>query len=299
MTIDLDNASAFVATHARVLERRRLDVLLGGGDPAGPAAALAAYRNADGGYGWALEPDLRSPESQPVAALHAFEVLDETRMASAEATQLCDWLESVTLDDGGLPFALPMAEPDGSAPFWGQADPRGSSLHMTSMLAAIAHRVARHDPGVRAHRWLQRATDHGIERLRGLDGIHSAYEFAWVLQFLDAVHDLEEGAAAELQRLGTLVPASGTIAVEGGVPDEALRLLDISPHPNRPLRQLFDPGVVDAELDRLGAAQQDDGGWTVDFRSWSPAGALEWRGYATVTAVSILRAHDRLPPPSP
>jgi hypothetical protein len=34
--------------------------------------------------------------------------------------------------------------------------------------------------------------------------------------------------------------------------------------------------------------RQDDGGWPVDFESYSPAAALEWRGYATVQAVSIL-----------
>ena len=40
-------------------------------DPSGLLAALDGYRNPDGGYGWGLEPDLRTPESQPGAALHA------------------------------------------------------------------------------------------------------------------------------------------------------------------------------------------------------------------------------------
>lgn len=45
----------------------------------------------------------------------------------------------------------------------------------------------------------------------------------------------------------------------------------------------------DVELDRMATRQQADGGWTVDFASASPAAALEWRGYATVGAVSTLR----------
>jgi hypothetical protein len=114
------------------------------------------------------------------------------------------------------------------------------------------------------------------------------------LQFLDAVHDEVPDAPAELARLGTLIPASGTIPGAGGLADEALRPLDISPRPNRPLHDLFDSDLVAAELDRLAAGQQDDGGWTVDFQSYSAAGALEWRGYATVYALSVLRAHDRL-----
>ena len=34
-----------------------------------------------------------------------------------------------------------------------------------------------------------------------------------------------------------------------------------------------------------------DGGWVVDHGSFSPIAALEWRGYATVRAVEILRAN--------
>ena len=117
---------------------------------------------------------------------------------------------------------------------------------------------------------------------------------SYALQFLDAVHDEVPDAPAELARLGTLIPASGTIPLAGGLADEALRPLDISPRPNRPLHDLFDSDLVAAELDRLAAGQQDDGGWTVDFQSYSAAGALEWRGYATVYALSVLRAHDRL-----
>jgi hypothetical protein len=46
--------------------------------------------------------------------------------------------------------------------------------------------------------------------------------------------------------------------------------------------------VIDADLGRLASEQRDDGGWTVDFAPSSPAGALDWRGYATVRALDIL-----------
>jgi hypothetical protein len=82
--------------------------------------------------------------------------------------------------------------------------------------------------------------------------------------------------------------------VSGGLADEMLRPLDIAPAPNRPVRALFADATIAAELDRLAAAQQDDGGWRVDFASYSPAAALEWRGYATVRAISILRENERL-----
>ena len=51
--------------------------------------------------------------------------------------------------------------------------------------------------------------------------------------------------------------------------------------------------MIAADLERLAALQQDDGGWIVDFRSSSPAGSLDWRGYATVRAIDILEQNAR------
>jgi hypothetical protein len=48
-----------------------------------------------------------------------------------------------------------------------------------------------------------------------------------------------------------------------------------------------------ADLDRLEQAQCSDGGWPVDFTSYSAAASLEWRGHATVRAVEVLRANGR------
>jgi hypothetical protein len=292
--IDLRAAESFMAGHARTLDRRRFELLLGGAE-ADPAAALAAvdgYRNPDGGYGWGLEPDLRSPESQPGGALHAFEVFDDVAPATTErAVQLCDWLESVTLPDGGLPFALPVSDDAGVAPFWASADPAKSSLQITSYVAGAAHRVARHDPAVAAHPWLARATAYCLAAADAMEEEPHALVLAATLQFLDAAHDTHPEAAALLDRLGRFIPASGQLHVGGGAEDEMMRPLDFAPAPDRPARALFSDEAIAAELERLAGQQQDDGGWPVDFRSYSPAGTLEWRGYMTVRAVAILRAN--------
>lgn len=294
MSHDRSAAASFMAGHARILDRRRFELLEGGGDVAGVLSALDAYRNPDGGYGWGLEPDLRSPESQPGAALHAFEVLAEIAPAtSPRAVELCDWLASVTCDDGGLPFALPLGLPAATAPWWAGADPSVSSLQITSVSAAAAHRVAAHDPAVAAHPWLRRATAYCLEAIGALREPPGAYVLAFAVRFLDAVYESYPEAAELLARLGELVPADGRVPVEGGTADEALRPLDFAPYPDRPARELFAPGVIEADLDRLAAEQHEDGGWTVDYARISPAGALEWRGAITVWALDVLRRNGR------
>lgn len=295
MNVDLSAAASFLAAHARVLDRRRFQLLMGEAGPTVVLAALDGYRNPDGGYGWGLEPDLRSPESQPGAALHALEVFEDIAPATAaQAAELCDWLESVTLPDGGLPFVLPLTVTAGTAPWWASADPTVSSLQITAVTAAAAHRVATHDPAVAAHPWLERATRYCLAAIEAIDETPHAYVLAFAVQFLDAVRDTHPEAAGLLKHLGRRIPASGRLHVEGGTEEEMLRPLDFAPFPDRPARALFTPGVITADLDRLAGLQEDDGGWAVDFAKISPAGALDWRGHATVRAIAVLRHNARI-----
>ena len=294
--VDVAAAKSFLIGHARMLDRRRAEVLLDGVPGASALGALEAYRNADGGYGWGLEPDLRAPESQPGGALHAFEVFGEVGPpADPRAAALCDWLASVTRPDGGMPFALPVADATATAPFWAEADHQSSSLHITSAVTAAAWRVARHDPAVAAHEWLDRATRYCLDTLAAGPVPEFAIELLFVLDFLDTV--VTDGTAPEaealLARCTATLPASAELRVAGGAEDEKLRPLDLSPWPDRPLRRRLDPSVIEADLDRLAEDQCPDGGWDVDFRPYSPAAALEWRGYATVRALAVLRAHGR------
>jgi hypothetical protein len=292
MPVDLDAARSFMAGHARILDRRRFELLFGGADADGALAALRAYRNPDGGYGHGLEPDLRAPESQPGAALHAFEVLAEVApVTTSEAAELCDWLDAIALPGGGLPFALPVADPSACAPLWAEVDPHAFSLQITAIVTANAHRVAVHDPAVAAHPWLARATSYCLAAIDALEDAPGAYELAFALRLIDAVHDQNAAAPPLLARLGEYVPEDGRLPVMGGVPDETLRPLDLAPEPGRPTRTILDDAPIKADLERLASEQEEDGGWSVDFQNYSPAAALEWRGYATVRALSVLRAN--------
>jgi hypothetical protein len=288
-----DAAASFMATHARMLDRHRFNALVSGDrGGSGILSSLDAYRNPDGGYGWGLEPDLRSRESQPGAALHAFEAWAEApARPSPHGVELCDWLASITLSDGGLPFALPVDNPAGCAPWWVGADPSVSSFQITTAVVANAHKVAKNDPAVAGHAWLRHATQYCLDTAAAIQGTPHAYELSFGLRAVDAIVDTRPDALPLLKRLARHLPATATVHVEGGTEDETLHPLDFSPEPHRPTRELLAPAVIEADLERLAGLQGSDGGWPVDYAVASPAAALEWRGYATVRAVALLRAN--------
>lgn len=298
MSIDTGRAAAFLTAHGRVLDRRRFELATSSGNEATASAAAAiaaavdAYRNADGGYGWGIEPDLRAPESQPAGALHALEAFAEAG-STPHTWALFDWLQSVTLPDGGLPFALPLSDPTGCAPFWYQTNPDESSLQITAAVVNQGLRVAKTDPNLANHPWLAAATEYCFRTIGAIAEAPFAYVLSFALQFLDTATDTYPEAHRLLRHLAPFVPSNGAVPVAGGAEGETLHLLDFAAEPGRPLRALLDDRAVTADLDRLESGQQPDGGWSVDFTSYSPAAELEWRGYSTVGAVAVLRMNDR------
>jgi hypothetical protein len=185
-------------------------------------------------------------------------------------------------------------DPAACAPFWAGADGTSSSLQITAVIVATAARVAVHDPAVAGHPWLARATAFCLDAIAAPGDAPHAMELAFAVQFLDVVAATQPRAVQLVNALGRHIPPDGLLHVTGGADDEFMRPLDFTPFPGGPARALFDPAVVDAEFDRLAGSQQPDGGWAVDFDSYSPAATLEWRGHRTVQALSVLRSNGRL-----
>jgi hypothetical protein len=289
--IDLDAAAQFVHGHGRLLERRRFEHRFAGADDAaGVLRAIEAYKNPDGGFGY-MEPDLRTPASQPSAVLYAFEVLEELpelRDAWAPmATAALDWVATIANADGGIPFVLPTAAGYPHAPWWAPTEDPPSSLLMTAGVAAAAYRI-----GLGDHPWAAGAARYVWEQLDALK-LSDAYSFRYAVHFLDAVPDRDRATTA-LNALAARMPADGILKVEAGVEGETLSALDVAPHPTHAGRRLFPDALVDHQLDELTRAQQPDGGWTFSWSAWNPAVAFEWRGMVTLEALTTLRAYGRL-----
>jgi hypothetical protein len=283
----LDAAAGFVWRTARLLDRHRFAHLFLDGDRAPVLAALAAYQNPDGGFGNALEPDLRGPASQPEPVEVAFGVLDEVdAMDHPMVAAACDWLVTATTPDGGVPFVLPSAAEHPRAPWWETQPDPPANLVPTAAIAGLLHkhRVA--------HPWLEGATDYSWRAIDAMAGT-SPYEVRAVLPFLDHVPDRDRAEAA-FSRVGALTLDQGLVALDPAATGEVHTPLDYAPTPDTMARRLFDDDVIAAHLDHLVASQQPDGGWNVSFPAWTEAAGLEWRAWATVHNLTVLRAYGRL-----
>ena len=68
-------ARDYVYSQGRLLDRRRFGARFEGQDPTGVERAVLAHRNPDGGFAHGLEPDTRTPNSQPLDTWIALELL--------------------------------------------------------------------------------------------------------------------------------------------------------------------------------------------------------------------------------
>jgi hypothetical protein len=245
---------------------------------------VAAYRNDDGGFGHALEPDLRAAASQPAAVEMALRIMDA---AGAWDEQLVrdaiDWLTSIAPSEGGATFVLPTLSQGPHAPWWVPAEGNPVSLIQTGQIAGVLYARGFNHP------WRDAAAE---AMWRGIDQLTepNAYEMFGVLAFLQHVPDRARAENA-LRRIGPLLRA--LVALDPNAEGETHSPLDFAPLPDSIARSLFDDATIEAHLNHLAGAQREDGGWTFNWPAWSPAAESDWRGFLTVDALRVLRANGR------
>ena len=281
----LDRAQAFIWRDARLLERHLFAHLFAGGPREPVLAALRAYRNADGGFGHGLEPDKRTPASQPIDAEFALKLLDLVGFDDDLVGGLCRFLETVTTEEGGVPFTLPTVRGYPHQGWWG-AETFPASLNPTASIAGLLHKHRFEHP------WRARATAYCWRELATTD-MTEVHVMLAVLHFLRHAPDRAR-AERELARVSERILASGLVADPdaGGYVQKPLTW---APTPDSPGRRLLTDAQVERALDALAAEQRDDGGWPISWEPLSPASEAEWRGWVTIEALLTLRAYGRLP----
>jgi hypothetical protein len=293
----LFRAEQFVWLTARVLEQRLFAHHFLHGTADAVETALDAYRNEDGGYGHALEPDLRGPVSQPLHTAHALHVLDAIgRCGGQRVERVCRYLTAVSTADGALPAIHPSQHGYPAAPFVPVVDDPPSDLLATGPVVGLLHR------NEVWHAWLFRATDFCWQAVESLEKSHP-YEVEAAVLFLDSAPDRSRAETAA-DRLGRMVREQQLAALDpdrldaypvapGYAPAEHHFPHDFARGPDSLARAWFTDDEMSRSLDHLAAEQQDDGGWPVRRRRWAPAPALEARSLVTIAALRTLRSYGR------
>lgn len=286
---DLTQATDFIWRTARLLDRCRFSYQFLSGEAQAVLTALRPYQNPDGGFGNALEPDLRGPVSQPVPTWTALGILDEINAFSEPMVQqICDYLLTITTVEGGVPFMLASALAYPRAPWWETDGQPPASLNPTAAIAALLHKHHVQHP------WLERATEYCWRQIAAIETT-SPYEMRAVLPFLDFVPDRARAEQA-FARVGQKILEQQLVALDPAAiaESETHSPLNFAPRPSSLARQLFADSVIEAHLDHLAATQEEDGGWPINWLVWTPATGLEWRAWITIDALLTLRAYNRL-----
>ncbi|GAA2354614.1 hypothetical protein GCM10009854_35810 [Saccharopolyspora halophila] len=289
-------AERFIWLTARVLEQRRFEHLHADGSAAAVRTALEAYRCADGGFGYGLEPDARGPVSQPLQAWTALMILDEIgQCTGAAAHEICDYLAGITRPDGGVPAGDVRLAGYPHAPWMPAAEEPEGSLLSTALLAGVLHQNRIEHP------WLAGADEFCWSVIDSRTETHP-YEARAAVAFLDRVPQRERAAAAA-ERFGEMIREAGYVLLDPDHPERANVApgyasgevpgpCEYAPEPTSLARAWFSDEEMARGLDDLAAQQQDDGGWPISWLEWAPGTALEGRPKVTLDALRTLHAYD-------
>ncbi|MBN2170360.1 MAG: hypothetical protein JW819_03445 [Candidatus Krumholzibacteriota bacterium] len=301
-----ERAARFLREEARPLERALYAHRFAGGPAAAAEEALAAFRNDDGGFGRALEPDVRTPSSSALATADALRHLaalgaepGHPLVAGAVA-----WLRGAFGGQAGVWRVVPVDTNDHPhAPWWHDEDGSLARIFDGFRIIPRARALAglNHYAGLMEADWLAEQT------VRAADDIAAAEDAAFggggdgLVYALDLARapGLPAGRAARLierLRAAALNVVERDPAKWGGYAALPLKVVD---GPDSPLADLF-ADAIPANLDHLVASQAADGAWDP---TWSWGGAYpeawdaarrEWRGVLTLEALTLLRAFGRL-----
>ena len=297
-------AREYLLTSARPLEAVTFRYLFEEGDAEPVYAELAKFQNPDGGFGNALEPDLRSPASSPLATTAA---LQRLRMLHAPAEH--------PLVDGALrylvavydaayqswPLVPPESEGAPHAPWWNQEGLAGRfgdfAVNPRAEVLGYLHEFAA-EKDAEAVTLRDTLTPLVFQDLLQRTEPLSGDAFLCCQRLVDSP-GLPSNMAVDLQRwlLKMADPAVATDPASWS--GYVLLPLQVAPNRTAPMGIPL-AHVLGENLDFVIDSQAADGSWAPTW-SWFgaypehwPQAEHEWRGVLTLERLEWLHVYDRI-----
>jgi len=298
-----DRAEHFMNTQSRELERvlfvyhfrphetAQADVL----------DALSRFQNADGGFGHALEPDVRMPQSSVVATKYALQILLDVRASKTEPLvrkAIAYLLEQFDAPKGVWPLVdeLVMFAPHAS--WWDFDGLEGEFGSFQVNPKAGILRCLLEYPSVVPEGVADSVLESLMTRVESLPEDMALFDAISLMQLLQAGTLDSEVGERLLERL-----SRSADQIVSRNPEEwnsfAVMPMWLAPSPNAPLAELL-AGPIEHQLDFEIDNQNDDGSWSprwswgdTDSENWAVAD-MEWKGILTLAMLRSLRDFGRI-----
>lgn len=263
--------------------------------------ALGSYQNDDGGFGNALEPDLRTPASSAIATQQAFNYYREIGASGDEKTVQngVDYLLNTFDSEAGVwPIVPPEVEDAPHAPWWSHED---SAKNFGGFLANPRAALVGHlhlYPNLVPADFLTRVSADVINYLEELPADKlEMHDFQCYLTFATSLKGFDKN------RVISKLSKSASTAVQSDPSqwtDYNLKPLAVAPAPDSPLALVLDRQSIDDNLNHEISRQLEDGSWPlswswdfVDEAAWNQA-EKDWKGHHIVQILKTLQAYDRV-----
>jgi hypothetical protein len=261
--------------------------------------ALAAFQNPDGGFGRALEPDIRLPDSSALATTVALQILRELGVTSDHALvqgAMRYLLSIYNADHLAWPIIPPNVDEAPHAPWWFYRP--DMTLHLSNPRPEIAGYCVQYADVVPANlrdSLLESVLAHFATLPDKMD-LHD--DLVCYVRLAETVELPDSMRATLIAKLTTMIAASVSRdpAMWGGY---VMRPLKAVQSPESPFAAVLGD-VLAMNLDYEIEHQGDDGAWW-PYWSWGemhtevwPVAEREWKGALTLTMLKTLRNFGRM-----
>ena len=293
----------YLYTNGRPLDQRVYELHFGDGTVDAVLEAIAPYQNEDGGFGHAIEPDLRTPASSAIATSTAFGFLRGVKApASNPVVQKAVNYYLDTFDTEKKVWAIipPEADDAPRAFWWEYAKSEELFDHfLHNPRAAILGHLYAYAELVPAD-FLDELTEIQMAALEAIP-VDEQDMFNIDCYVGLAATSLPDAVRTRLHAaIEPAIRQHATFDPDGELTEMSLVPLRIASSPDATFAYLFDEATLNANLDKDMAEQLDDGSWELGW-DWSAINAeawemakREWKGHVIVHKLKTFKAFGRI-----